>query len=542
MRTRTGFGLGAVAALTLVVAGCGGNSSERSLVRSGCLDDPPPRIEDSFKEPKLLTSKDGVLETTLKASYGPVQINGGKYTTMNYNGAFPGPTMVVCPGDRLIVHVENDLAAAPMTWMQVPPMHGMPMGEGQLTNLHTHGLHVSPNGNSDNVFVSVSPGQSFTYEYHIPKNHQPGLDWYHPHRHGFVENQIYAGMFGVLDIQGGLDALPKLHDFPVRTLTIQSLELGSPNAKTPVVVPTPDSLTPDSPYFVNGQLKPEIDIHPGEIQRWQLLNTNDNAIVRLQLKKRRFYVLANDGVSLGRIMPQRSLLLGPGERREVLVRGGPAGTYRLLSLAFKQFQGKDKDNLVPTTTVATIVSSGPVQHDSIPEEKLSTPVDLRGQKIDQRHRIVFTERENKAEGGFDFLINKKLFDPNRVDQVMTLGELNEWTLVNKTKEWHTFHIHINEFQVVSVDARYVPRVSSGPAGVMDVSPGSDRSIGHGADAAEEHGQDPHAPDRLHGNVRLPLPHDVPRGPRDDGRGQGDRAEVLRASYSAAIGSPTTSAS
>jgi len=441
-------------------------------VHEGCSADPPARIKDNFKEPEVLVSKDGVLETTLDASYGPVEINGAKYTTMNYNGAFPGPTLVVCPGDTLIVHLKNDLGAAPMTWMQGPPMHGMPMGAGQLTNLHTHGLHVSPNGNSDNVFVSVSPGQSFTYEYHIPKTHTPGLDWYHPHRHGFVENQIYAGMFGVLDIQGGLDNLPELRNFPVRTLTIASLELGSRNAKTPVVVPTPKSLTLDSPYFVNGQQNPEIDIRPGEVQRWQILNTNDNAIVRLGLQEHLFYVLANDGISLGRISPQHTLLLGPGERREVLVEGGPAGTYRLQSLAFEQFQDKAPSvNLVPETTIATLRTDGPAQHDSIPTEKLATPVDLRGKKIDQFHRLVFTEKKNKVEGGFDFLINHKLFDPNRVDEVMTLGQINKWTLVNKTTEWHTFHIHINDFQVVSVKAPPLANVSSGPSGVLDVPPG-----------------------------------------------------------------------
>jgi suppressor of ftsI len=277
----------------------------------------------------------------------------------------------------------------------------------------------------------------------------------------------------VLDIQGALDTLPELRNFPVRTLTIASLELGNRNAKTPVVVPTPKSLTLDSPYFVNGVQNPEIDIHPGEVQRWQILNTNDNAIVRLGLQDHVFYVLANDGISLGRISPQHTLLLGPGERREVLVEGGQAGTYRLQSLAFEQFQDEDPSvNLVPETTIATLRTDGPAEHESIPKEKLASPVDLRGKKIDQFHRLVFTEKKNKVEGGFDFLINHKIFDPNRVDEVMTLGQINEWTLVNKTKEWHTFHIHINEFQVVSVKAPPVANVSSGPSGVLDVPPGA----------------------------------------------------------------------
>ena len=461
------FGAGAVG-LALVLAGCGGGGNERQVVREGCIDDPPPRIKDGFREPKLLVSKDGVLETALKASYSPVEINGTKYKTMNYNGTFPGPTLVICPGDRLIVHLENDLGATPEAWQQVPPLHHIHQESGQLTNLHTHGLHVSPNGNSDNVFLSFEPGQSFTYEYDIPEDHTPGLNWYHPHRHGFVENQIYAGMFGVLDIQGGMDTLPELRDIPIRTLTIASLELGSASARSPVVVPTPKSLTGDSPYFVNGELKPEVDISPGEVQRWQILNTNDNAIVRLTLEDHVFYVLANDGVPLRDITPQHKLLLGPGVRREVLVQGGPEGTYRLESLAFKQFQGKG--NLVPTTTIATLESSGPKVDDELPEGALGKTEDLRGETVDQRHRLVFTERKNTEQGGYDFLIDGKVFDPNRVDEVMTLDQVNEWTLLNKTKEWHTFHIHVNDFQVVSVKAKTLPNVSSGPEGVEDVAP------------------------------------------------------------------------
>ena len=75
--------------LALVLAGCGGGGNQRQVVREGCIAEPPPRIKDGFKEPKLLVSKDGVLETTLTASYSPVEINGTKYKTMNYNERFP---------------------------------------------------------------------------------------------------------------------------------------------------------------------------------------------------------------------------------------------------------------------------------------------------------------------------------------------------------------------------------------------------------------------------------------------------------------------
>ena len=164
----------AIAVLSIIFVSCGGGGG-RHLVREGCIPDPPPMIEDGFREPDVRVSEDGVLETTLKATYSAVNINGHEYKTLNYNDSFPGPTLVVCPGDRLIVHLVNDLGAAPGAWGPTPPMHHTPHGTTQLTNLHTHGLHVSPRGNSDNVFLSLAPGQTFTYEYKIPDDHRPGL-------------------------------------------------------------------------------------------------------------------------------------------------------------------------------------------------------------------------------------------------------------------------------------------------------------------------------------------------------------------------------
>src|SRR5215218_8787295 len=88
------------ASLAALLAGCGGSGgAERQVVRKGCIADPPARIKDGFREPRMIVSEDGVLETTLRASYSPVDIDGTKYKTMNYNSEFPGPTLVICPGD-----------------------------------------------------------------------------------------------------------------------------------------------------------------------------------------------------------------------------------------------------------------------------------------------------------------------------------------------------------------------------------------------------------------------------------------------------------
>jgi suppressor of ftsI len=457
---RTAASAPALAALAWVLVACGGADQELA----DCSSKSPPTIEDGFREPKVLTSEDGVLETRLRASYGPVTLDGERYETMSFAGSVPGPTLVVCPGDRLIIHYENDLGATPAAWEGgIAPdvhheSHGGAHAEGQLLNLHTHGLHVSPRGNSDNVFLSIPPGEDFTYEYAIPEDHPPGMLWYHPHRHGYSEPQVYAGLLGAMYVQGGLDELPELRDVPTRTMVITSTQLGDGR-----VVPVQKSETEKSPYFLNGELEPEIQIHPGEVQRWRVLNANDNAIVRMRLADHTFRVLANDGNTLEKVSPQDELLIGPGERREVLVQAGPRGSYELESRAFAQFQGGH----LAASTIATVRSQGALRDDALPQPALvKQEEDLKRAAVDQRHRIVFSEEERAPDGfdesgGFDFLLNGRVFDPRRIDETMRLGEVNEWVLRNATTEWHTFHIHVNDFQVTAFRGKRVADVSTG---------------------------------------------------------------------------------
>lgn len=70
-------------------------------------------------------------------------------------GRFMGPTIRLRPGDVLRLRLENRLpACAEMA------AHGCIND----TNIHTHGLWVSPAGNSDNVLMAVPPGGGFDYE------------------------------------------------------------------------------------------------------------------------------------------------------------------------------------------------------------------------------------------------------------------------------------------------------------------------------------------------------------------------------------------
>ncbi|WP_144728412.1 multicopper oxidase domain-containing protein [Candidatus Nitrosocosmicus arcticus] len=76
-----------------------------------------------------------VLQTTIIASKQESKLANQSIPTMVYNGSLVGPTLLASPGDQIELKLVNSL--------------------DEPTNLHFHGLHVSPSNNSDNVFCQV---------------------------------------------------------------------------------------------------------------------------------------------------------------------------------------------------------------------------------------------------------------------------------------------------------------------------------------------------------------------------------------------------
>jgi FtsP/CotA-like multicopper oxidase with cupredoxin domain len=118
-----------------------------------------------------------------------------------------------------------------------------------------------------------------------------------------------------------------------------------------------------------------------------------------------------------------------------------------------------------------MVSAGQAVDDRLPAGvKLAESEDLAQEEVDEHHRIVFSEAPFGSSTATKFLVNGKLFDPHRVDQRMKLGEVNEWTVENATTEWHSFHIHVNNFQVTGLEGQAPTDVSN--ANARDIGVGS----------------------------------------------------------------------
>lgn len=131
----------------------------------------------------------------------------------------------------------------------------------------------------------------------------------------------------------------------------------------------------------------------------------------------------------------------------MLVQGGPTGRTQLQTLAYDTGPAGNK---FPQATLATLVSEGPSAHPAaLPTSAFAPVTDLSHSAIAARRTLVFSENKD----GSKFFINGKQFDPNRVDVRSKLNTVEEWTVRNDSNEEHSFHVHVNKFQLMSINGR-----------------------------------------------------------------------------------------
>jgi FtsP/CotA-like multicopper oxidase with cupredoxin domain len=234
----------------------------------------------------------------------------GRDDTVNlrsYNGELVGPTVKILPGQLLRMNLINNLPGNDPSCQSNQDMSIAHCFNS--TNLHSHGWHVSPTGNSDNVLLDLGPGTSLDYEYYLPKDHPAGTFWYHSHRHGSTALQVSSGMAGVLIVEGirPLNDITKngiadidtiLHDtngkrYEDRIFMFEQIEYDcgtDPNTGNliwncgPNDVGTIESYAgfgPGGPNswqgsgrftMINGLLQPLIETQAGKIERWRLIH------------------------------------------------------------------------------------------------------------------------------------------------------------------------------------------------------------------------------------------------------------------------------
>ena len=408
----------------------------------------------ALSEPTVVRSTNGALRLRLVAAQGPVRVAGREATVLGYNGGVPGPTLHLQPGDRLRVQLVNRLSAP--------------------TNLHVHGLHVSPEGNGDNPLIRVEPGESFDYDYQPPEDHPPGVYWYHPHHHGTVADQIFGGLYGAI-IVGNPDPVPVTRE---RVLVISDMSLDdSGRIRRPSTMARMIGREGEL-VLVNGQVRPRLTARPGERERWRIVNACVARYLRLRLDGQQLQLL---GMDSGRLPAPRAvdeIVLTPGNRADLLVTTRQ-GTSQLRTLPHDRggmtaMMGGGGDDSVdargmpgmgggedrtPSTASGAGAALASLEITGRPGPALpAVPAqpprrDLRGTAVAGRRDLTF--EMGMGMGGMRFTIDGKKFDPDRVDQTVRAGTVEEWTINNTSPMDHPVHLHAWPMQIIDQDGQPV---------------------------------------------------------------------------------------
>jgi FtsP/CotA-like multicopper oxidase with cupredoxin domain len=398
--------------------------------------------------PSELRSTDGRLQVTLDAARAPVELGGRRASPLCYNGTLPGPTLRLRPGDELSVRLENHLAEA--------------------TNLHLHGLHVSPQGNGDNVFLAVLPGTSFDYRYRLPADHPPGVYWYHPHHHGLVAGQIFAGLFGALIVE---DPEPVAVSRE-RVLLVSDTTLdraGNISAVSPMerMAGREGDL-----LLLNGQSRPLLTARPGERERWRIINTCVARYLRLRLDGQQLQLLGMDSGQSADPEPTDEFLLAPGSRADLLVTAA-AGESVLEALPYDRGAMPGMMGRGPAAARPAALAAFRAEGESAapPGAVPSKPAgeDLRAAAVAARRQIVLAAGAGSGGMGggmggmMRFTINGREYNEARTDTTAAAGTVEEWILVNASPMDHPFHLHVWPMQLIDDNGQGV-----GPVVMRDV--------------------------------------------------------------------------
>ena len=177
--------------------------------------------EISDPEAFIWTDEGDHFSGTMEIAEADLVVGGETITTRVYRQAggcdsIPGPTIHMTPGNTYILKFRNRLP------YEAPEAAHNVFKDPNVSNLHTHGLHISGETPGDDVTRSFEGGAGGDFVYDILPDHMGGTFWYHAHHHGSTFLQVSGGAFGLIVIDDGADGIPAV----VASMTERQLVIG----------------------------------------------------------------------------------------------------------------------------------------------------------------------------------------------------------------------------------------------------------------------------------------------------------------------------
>ena len=308
--------------------------------------------------------------------------------------SYPGPVLMIKPGETLELEFDNNISIAGLTGKQAQMasmvennsygLNGGAMAGGMdSTNFHMHGGHVEPGGFGDNVVSRYTTGQDWTTIIDIPEDHGVGSYWYHPHFHPAVNTQVYGGLSGFMQVGDPLSLIPAFKDVPRNLGVIKTMQVGidSNSGDYQLAAVNGNILGTEglaanraSMFTINGEYQPEVDMSSGGWQSFSLSNQDNNYYMNLAIRHEQsdgswvelpLYIYGEDGHTYPQIQAAKQGVLGfhqgntddsssyeqasnlislPSGKRIDLLVNLPAGKSELITTySFKGTDGQEFD-------------------------------------------------------------------------------------------------------------------------------------------------------------------------------------------------------
>ena len=229
------------------------------------------------------------------------------FHTFAFDGQVPGPLLHVVEGDKVEVNVTN-LTTLPHT-------------------IHWHGLFQKGTWRSDGVpdmtQKAIAPGETFTYSFTAEP---AGTMWYHCHVN-VNEHVSMRGMWGPLVIDRK-DPLP-IEKEVTKDHILMFTSWASDWAHKPGYGGVPGD-TFDF-FTLNGKAFPDtqpIRVKEGDVVRLRLFAAGDS-LHSIHLHGHSFDIVMKDGYPLPAPITGDTILIGPGERYDLIFRADNPGRWML---------------------------------------------------------------------------------------------------------------------------------------------------------------------------------------------------------------------
>lgn len=420
-------------------------------------------------------------------------------TVWGYNGSYPGPTIEARRGSPITVKWINNLPEKHLFTIDESihwagtDMGGKLPGPNQTFNgvptvTHLHGGHT--NADSDgHPEAWYTPDFKYTGsnffknkgEFYYDNDQEAATLWYHDHVIGITRLNVYAGLAGFYLLRddnedGTTDGtkpglnLPKgKYEIPIviqdrifdnkgqLVYPTQNFIGTNPVDGTPITLA--NSILPEvfgDFILVNGKTWPYVDVEPRKY-RLRLLNGSDSRFYELKVPGINFNQIGSDGGLLSAPVLRNTILIGPGERIDVIVdfsavagqtlimKNTARSPYPFGATVNPQTTGQIMAFKVAATATSPDTSQLPVTLAPAFTVPNTNPNPVPRQlvlfeQLDQYGRLL-PSLGTAEKGALSFM--------DEITENPALGATEVWEIYNTTPDAHPIHLHLVHFKVIN---------------------------------------------------------------------------------------------